>query len=105
MKKTRNIKNLDTLEKEIYRLKLEAKQIEEKLDQNLDYLQENFSSMTMNSFFHKKKHTENGKTGFFDSAFKNDTFNTAIGKITDRIAVKAADGFESLVDKIFEKKK
>ena len=37
------IKNLDTLEKEIYRLRLEAKNYESKLEDNLDHLQKNYA--------------------------------------------------------------
>jgi len=101
MKKAKNIHNLDTLEKEIYRLKLEARNIEIKLDKNVEYLQYNYSSMFMNSFFHKRKHEEKERNSFFDSIFKNEAFNTTVNKITDRIADRAADAIDSLIDKIF----
>ena len=105
MKKAKNIHNLDTLEKEIYRLKLSANNIEEKLDKNFEYLQHNYYSMIMNSFFHKKKHEQKGKNGFFDSFFKNENFNGFISKITDHIADRTLDGIDSLIDKIFNKHK
>ncbi len=54
MKKAKNIHNLDTLEKEIYRLRLSAKNIEEKLDNNFEHPQQNYSSMFMNFFFAKR---------------------------------------------------
>lgn len=105
MKKIR-IRSLDTLEKEIYRLRLEAKNMEETLDKNLDHFQENYRSMTMNSFFHKKKQEdEKQENGFFNSFFKNENFKAAINNITDHIADRAAEGIENLINRIFQKKK
>ncbi|HEY6504802.1 MAG TPA: hypothetical protein VIZ28_12555 [Chitinophagaceae bacterium] len=105
MKRTRKIHNLDTLEKEIYRLQLEAKNTEEKLDRNFDHLRDNYSSMFMNSFFSSRRNKEEGRSSFFDSFFKNENFTAAINKVTDHIANRAAEGIENLVDKIFQKKK
>ena len=104
MKQTGNIHNLDTLEKEIYRLKLKAKNIEEKWDDNFEKLQHNYPSMFMNSFFQKKKEEKTNGNGFFTSFFKNDALNAVANKVTDRMADKAAEGIENLVDKIFNKK-
>jgi hypothetical protein len=105
MKKAKNIHNFDTLEREIYRLKLEAKNIEEKLDRNLDHLQENYFSMTMNSVFGKSRQHDETRGGFFDSFFKNESFNAAINRMTGIIADKAAAGIEILIDKLFHKNK
>lgn len=104
MKKAKNIHNLDTLEREIYRLKLEARNIEEKLDNNLEHLQENYFSMTMNSIFRDKKQHDGEKTGFFESFFKSEAFAAALNKITESIASRTASGIENLVEKIFRKK-
>src|SRR6185503_2802722 len=105
MKKAKNIHSLDSLEREIYRLKLEAKSIEEKLDHNFEHLQENFSSITMNSFCSKKKNKENEKDGLFGSFLKSEKLNTVADKITDHVANRAAEGIDKLIDKIFHKKK
>jgi hypothetical protein len=105
MKKAKNLHNLDSLEREIYRLTLEAKNIEEKLDNNLAHLEENFSSITMNSFFGKKKNRENEQASFFTSLLKNEKLTTVVDKITDRIADRAAEGIDKLLDKMFHKKK
>jgi len=100
MKQAENIHNLDTLEKEIYRLKLKAKNIEEKWDDNFEKLQHNYPSMFMNSFFQKKKEEKTNGNGFF----KNDALNAVVNKVTDRVADRAAEGIENLVNKIFHKK-
>ena len=99
MKKTKKIRNTNTLEREIYRLQLEAKNLEEKIDRNLEHLQENYFSMTMNSFFQKKE-----KKSFFESVFRNENFTATLNKVTDHISSRAAESIETLVDKIFHKK-
>ncbi|MEI9908206.1 MAG: hypothetical protein WDO71_00135 [Bacteroidota bacterium] len=105
MKKAKNIHSIDSLEREIYRLQVEAKSIEEKLDGSIDYLQRNYSAMFVNSIFAMRKDKEEGKSGFFDSFFKNEHFNAAVNKITDRIADRAGEGIDTLIDKIFHKRK
>jgi hypothetical protein len=105
MKKGSSIHNLDTLEREIYRLKLEAKNKEDKLNDNLESLQKNFPQVLINSFLCRKKYQENGKEGFFRSAFRNEKFNTFIDKVVDKFSDRAADGIDHLFEKIFHKKK
>ncbi len=105
MKKTNNIHNLDTLQREIYRLKLEARNMEEKLNQNMDYLQKNCGSMTLNSFFHKSRQNENSKRSVYDSFIKSDICKTVVSKIKDRVAGRAADSIDSMIDKLFNSKK
>ena len=105
MKKVKSIHNLDSLEKEIYRLQLEVKHVEEKLDHNLDHLHENFSSIAMNSFFCSKKNKSSEKDSLFSEVLNNEKLNSVLGKVTDRMAERAADGVAKLVDKIFSRKK
>jgi len=105
MKKGRNIHNLDSLEREIYRLKLEAKNISEKMDRNFEHFHGNFSSITMNSFCRKEKKKEGETESLFGSFLKNEKLNNFAGKITDRIANRAAESIDKLIDKIFHKKK
>lgn len=102
--KPRKIHNCNSLEKELYRLELESKKLEEKLEGNIEYLQKNYTSMFMNSISCKSNRHEEHKNGFFDSFFKNDSFNATVNKITDHIANRAAEGIEDLLDKIFHKK-
>jgi hypothetical protein len=47
--KKKKIKNLDSLDREIMRLKLRSHEIEQKLDQNLTSLKDNVASMAFNS--------------------------------------------------------
>ena len=81
----------------------EAKRIEEKLDENFEYLHENFASLAMNSFFHRKTNTAETKEN--GSFFKNENFKNVVNKFTEQVAERAAEGLEKIVDKIFQKKK
>lgn len=105
MKNRTRIHNIDTLEREIYRLKLEAKNIEDKLDNNLDHLQENYVSMTMNSFFCKKEDKKKDGNGFWRSFVKNEGFTSAMNSIAGTIAAKAAEGLGDWINKFTQKQK
>jgi hypothetical protein len=101
MKEKKNIHNLDSLEREIYRLKLQAKNMEGKLDKNLDYLQENYLSMTMNSFFCQ----DDGKKSRGGSNFKHEGLNATINTIAGNIADKASERLHSWMNNFFGKSK
>jgi len=105
MREKENIHNLDSLEREIYRLNSEAKNIEEKLDKNLDYLQDNCWTMTMNSLFSKNESRKNGDTGFWKNFFKHEGFNTTINTIAGNIADRASEGLHGWMNNFFGKKK
>lgn len=102
------IKNLDTLEKEIYRLRLEAKSFERKLEDNLDHLQKNYASMAINSVFGKSSEKESGKEKIkekiFTSIWENEKIRNGIDKIIGHLADRAAEGIENLIDKILHRK-
>jgi hypothetical protein len=101
MKEKKDIHNLDSLEREIYRLKLQAKNMEGKLDKNLDYLQDNYLSMTMNSFFCK----DDGKKNGDGSNFKHEGLNATINTIAGNIADKASERLHSWMNSFFGKSK
>ncbi|OQY95555.1 MAG: hypothetical protein B6D37_05125 [Sphingobacteriales bacterium UTBCD1] len=102
------IKNLDSLEKEIYRLRLEAKNYEGKLEENLDHLQKNYASMTFNTVFSRSPDKESGKERIkekiFSSIWENERIRSGIDKIIGHLADRASEGIESLIDKILHRK-
>jgi hypothetical protein len=102
------IKNLDTLEKEIYRLRLEGKEYEKKLEDNLDHLQKNYASMAINSVFRRSSAKESGKERIkekiFSSIWDNERIRNGIDKIIGHLADRAAEGIETLIDKILHRK-
>ena len=102
MKGEKNIHNLDSLEREIYRLKLEAKNLEGKLDKNLDYLQGNYFNLTMNSFFCRDDSKKNAGAAHF---FKHEGFNATINTIAGNIADKASERLHSWMSNFFGKSK
>lgn len=104
MKKISQIHNMDSLEREIYRLELQAKDIERKLDHNLDRLQQNYVSMTMNSFFKDEKRDEDKRNGFWKSLLANQAFTAAMHSIAGNIANRAAGELNEWMNKTFKRK-
>lgn len=105
MKKKSRIHNLDSLEKEIYRLQLEAKELEEKLQKGGEHLQANYASMFMNSFFRKKKRNAEERHRFFDFLFKNEHFTSVLSRIGEKVSDHSADRLINLIDRLFSRKK
>jgi hypothetical protein len=99
------IKDIDSLEREIYMLKREAKQLEHQLDENLDYLQQNYGRLTMNSVFSRARTgRELLSEKLTESIWSNEKFQYALNKVVNYFVDKTADGVEIMVDKIFTKK-
>ncbi|HYM93079.1 MAG TPA: hypothetical protein VET23_02995 [Chitinophagaceae bacterium] len=102
------IKNLDTLEKEIYRLRLEAKNYEDKLEESLEHFQRNYTSMALNSVFSRSSQKESGKEKIkekiFSSIWENEKIRNGIDKIIGFLAEKTTEGVENLIDKILHRK-
>ena len=104
MKKRSNIYNMMGLEREIYRLKLDAKEIEHKLDRRLDHLHENYWHMTMNSLFCKMQENGNEGSGFWKSFLKNNALATLMNSIAGTIASKAVTELNQWMSKFLRKK-
>lgn len=98
-----NIKNLDTLEKEIYRLKLKSKELEARFDDNIEHLQNNYGSMIRNSIFHSKKEAQPVSTTLMNAVVNNEKLQSALSRIVNHLAEKAADGIDAVIDKLFKK--
>jgi hypothetical protein len=102
--RAKNIHNLDSLEREIYRLSLEAKKKEEEIDNNFDYLRSNFGSLLINSFSCKMKKNAEQKSGLFESTLKDETLKSAFTKVTDHITNRTIEGIDELITRMFRKK-
>lgn len=101
MAKASPINNLDQLEKEIYRLKDEARKIEDKMDKNMDHLQRNFGSMLRNSVFPRKE--ESAGSSWAGSLLEHEGLKSALQRFFSRLADKAADGVDGFVERVFKK--
>jgi hypothetical protein len=103
--KAKNIHNLDSLERELYRLSLEAKKKEEQIDENFEYLRTNFGSLLIHSFSCRIKNKSEQKPGFFGSTFKDETLKATFNKVTDHFTTRAIEGIDELITRLFGKKK
>lgn len=100
MAKSGKIQTLDALEKEIYKLKLHAKELEGQLDKNIDHLQNNYGGMIRNSIFGKKT----GASALSGGLFFTEKVQEGINKIVDHLAEKAVEGVDAVIEKVFKKK-
>jgi hypothetical protein len=106
----KKITSIETIDREIARLQLKAKDIEGELDKSLDYLQDNYSSMIMNSVFSGAANGISGglKGGVLSTILGfilgNEKLVEAFSRVTNHLVDKAADGIDKLADKIVKKK-
>lgn len=98
------IHNMDTLEKEILRLKLQQKDTELGLDRQWGKLRHNFGAMILNSFRRKKNEEEEGRQGFFESILKNEKVESTLHNISDKISGKLSGVISNLFERFFNKK-
>jgi hypothetical protein len=102
--KEKKIHNIDSLEKEILRLQLKAKESERKLEKQFEKLKSNFGSMVLRSFRKKKEETERSAS-FVDSVLGNEKVNSAVTSLGEKVAAKLSGSLERLVDRLFGKSK
>ncbi len=103
--KSSRIHNLDSLEKEIYRLKLHSQKLEDKMDENFTHLKENYGRMARNSVFGKKDGSMKDAlgAGISGAFFRNERLQQAIDRIVGHLVEKATEGIDALIDKLFKK--
>lgn len=100
------IKNIESLNEEINRLQAKARGLEEGLNENLDYLQENYSSLIMNSVFHGagNMNMKNSVAGTVAGLILgNERIQAILSKLATHLLDKAADGLEKVADKFAKK--
>ena len=100
------INTIQSLDQEIHRLQAKADKLEDKLDESLDYLQDNYSSMIMNSVLSKA--AGGFKSGIAGTVLSfllgNEKFVEAFSKIANHLVEKAAMGIDILADKLTKNK-
>jgi hypothetical protein len=97
---SRKIRNTESLDSEIRRLQDKARVLEEKLDNNLDYLQENYSSMIMGSLFNKEGIKSSFATSLAGFFLGNEKLQEAVSNIVNTLAEKATIGLEKLSERL-----
>jgi len=90
------IKNLQGLELEMERINLRMQAIEDRLEQNMSGLRDNFGSMAFNSVIgaEQKARMHNFWSRLAEKFMDNPRLQNNIGKWVDRLAEKLADGIE-----------
>ena len=105
---SKKIRNLNSLNKEILRLEAKANNIGQKLDDNFDYLQENYITLIKKSIF---KSSAAGAAGvgivsaIISSLIGNDRLREALSKVANPLADKAAGWIETLMNRMGKKEK
>jgi len=101
----RNIRDFDTLDRKIRKLKATAKALEQQWDENFDYLQDNYKTLVKNSIFKTPSASESMGGSIVQSFINNDRLRNSINRIIEHFAVKAAGWIDSFADRIIEKKR
>ena len=102
MSQHNSIHNIDSLEKEIYRLKLDLERTKKCIGGQWDYLSTHGSSLFKKPFScsnkaKQKEEEKNGKHSFF-----SEKLNTLSGKIIDNITERAAQRMDRMFEKFFD---
>jgi len=95
-----NIYDLESLDREVARLRLRTKELEEEIDQSLNYLQEHYSSMTMKSVFPLLLQKAGIAGSVLEFFLQNERLRENLGKLGGYLLDKFSDGLEFLADKL-----
>jgi len=98
-------RSMNTLDEEIRQLRVKAKQLEEKIDDNFNYFQQHSGSMFVRSLLPRKIEGEEQLTGLrlLDVAMQNERLQSILLKLADIIAEKLGDGLNWLTTRVFKK--
>lgn len=98
--KRKKIRNLNQLEKEIHRQKLRAKELELKIDGQLDHFQDHFLSMAAQSLLKKT----GPAAGFLQLILENDSVQQGLQQLSSRLSEKLTHLIESLLSRFSKNK-
>lgn len=95
---------MDALDGDIRRLRVKAKQLEEKIDENFNYFQQHSGSLFVRSLLPRKLEGEE-LTGYrlFDRVLQNEQLQKVLLRLADILAEKLGDGLNWLVTRVFKK--
>lgn len=97
-------RSMDALDQEIRRLRVKAKQLEERIDENFNYFQQHSGSMFVRSLLPRKIDGEE-LTGLrlVDTVLENERLQNILLKLADILAEKLGDGLNWLTTRVFKK--
>ena len=98
-------RSMNALDQEIRRLRVKAKQLEEKIDDNFNYFQQHSGSMFVRSLLPRKVEGEEHLTGLrlVDTVLQNERLQNILLKLADIFAEKLGDGLNWLTTRVFKK--
>lgn len=83
------IRNITALEREIYRLELEAKKMEEKMSNNYVYLKDHFPGLVVGSFIQQAA-GKSIKYTILESVWKNEKVQESVHAVAENITERVA---------------
>jgi len=98
---TKKIRNLNSLNNEILKLEAKADSIGQKLNDNFNYLQENYLTLIKKSIFKSSTASAAGVgivSVIISSLMGNDRLRDALSKVASPLADKAAGWIEKLIN-------
>jgi len=98
--KAKKFENLQSLDREIRRLKLKAKQMENDFDDNFDHLQENYLPMVLNSVLPEKIRYKGIPATIISLFLEHDRFRNTVIKLAEEVIDRVSDGVDYLSEKL-----
>ena len=92
---------MQTLEREIQRLRRDARLLERKFDDNFTYLQENYQSLLMNSIIPEKAAYKSIPASLIQLLLQHERLRKALINLAENLIDKVADGIDLLINKCF----
>ena len=100
--KKNNITSLDTLNEKIDALHARKEELEDKLENNWEFLQDNYSLLIRNSIF--KRATFLRKNTILNTVLSIPKVKDAVSTILDKVSLKIEELIFNLLEKAFPKK-
>ncbi len=101
---TKKINSLTSLEKQIRRLKADAKRMEAKMDDNFSYLQENYVSLALNSILPEKTAYKGIPATIISLFLEHERFRNTVIKLAEQLVDRVSEGIEFISEKLSRKK-
>jgi len=99
------IHDLESLDREILRLRLHKAAIEKSLDENVGKLKKNYGSMVLNSVFSQfSPASSNIWISLIGRILENDKLRNGMQTLADKVSDKVGDGVQFATQKLFHRK-
>jgi hypothetical protein len=95
---------MDSLEKDIHRLRKKARALEQKLDDNFTYFQQNSGTLFVRSLLPRRVEGET-ITGspIIDPFLQNERLQKVLARLADMLAEKLGDGLNWVINRVFKR--